>query len=207
MDTLTTPTNPLAIPQYLVYEEINGKPIYYKGYEAVLAQQKKLDDIMGCGTLQFLLISTLLKWLYQTLPDKTYRIATNEAGLHLSKGNNIAGDILIFDWLALSKIDHNTTEYTQLMPRVMIEVDTKAAVADFFTEPNYYLKKTNLLLRAGVEQVIWILSDSQMILVATPNEDWKLVSWKRSVKLIDTYSFCLNELITNDELNIELSED
>ena len=143
MDTLTTPTTSFAIPQYLVYEEINGKPIYYKGYEEVLAQQKKMDDIMGCGTLQFLLIGTLLKWLYRTLPDNTYRIATNEAGLHLSKGNNIAGDILIFDWLALSKIDRICAVDAACNDRGRY----KSSCCRFLYRPQLLFKKNKLIVK------------------------------------------------------------
>jgi len=35
------------IPSYLVYEEINGKPLPYKGYLDVLSGKKKFKEIMG----------------------------------------------------------------------------------------------------------------------------------------------------------------
>lgn len=42
-----------AIPDYLVYEVLDGQPLYYKGYQEVLAGRQKLEDIMGSSVLQF----------------------------------------------------------------------------------------------------------------------------------------------------------
>jgi hypothetical protein len=35
------------IPEALVYERVNGQPIYYYGYQDYLKGEKALEDIMG----------------------------------------------------------------------------------------------------------------------------------------------------------------
>ena len=40
------------IPDELVYEKIDGKPVYYKGYKEVVNQQKQISVIMGSSNLQ-----------------------------------------------------------------------------------------------------------------------------------------------------------
>ena len=40
------------IPDYLVYEVMDGKPIYYRGYQSVLNKTKTLEQIMGCSSIQ-----------------------------------------------------------------------------------------------------------------------------------------------------------
>ena len=82
------------IPEYLVYEIINGQPIYYKDYEQVVKGEKTLEEIMGFSTLQGFINSYLLRQLYKKLAEDSYHILTGEAGLHLSKYTNLAGDIL-----------------------------------------------------------------------------------------------------------------
>jgi hypothetical protein len=50
-----------AIPAYLICEELEGKPLYYKGYKDVLSGKKTKEDIMGASGLQMELISYLVR--------------------------------------------------------------------------------------------------------------------------------------------------
>lgn len=85
------------IPSVLIHEIIDGKPLYRKGYREVLAKTKNVEDIMGSSSLQFFIIDYLLRILFKTVDSSLYIIATNEAGLHIDKRNNLSGDIVIFD--------------------------------------------------------------------------------------------------------------
>lgn len=40
-----------AVPEYLIYEIMDGKPIHYKGYREVLAGTKTVGEIMGSSSL------------------------------------------------------------------------------------------------------------------------------------------------------------
>ncbi len=47
------------VPDYLIYERIDGQPIHYKGYREVLSGAKTFFEIMGSGGIQTLLIAAL----------------------------------------------------------------------------------------------------------------------------------------------------
>jgi hypothetical protein len=110
------------VPEYLIYEIMDGQPIHYNGYREVLAGNKKLSDIMGSSTLQSFIVAYVLRVLMKGLSEDDYVILTSEAGLHLDRRNNLAGDILIFDskTLPIEKIDEH---YADVPPKVAIEVD------------------------------------------------------------------------------------
>src|ERR1700712_5355178 len=87
------------VPDYLVYEVMDGKPIYYRGYQSVLNKTKTLEQIIGCSSLQAELISYILSVVYQFIDRSKYRVYTNEIGNHIDAGNNLSNDIAIFDKL------------------------------------------------------------------------------------------------------------
>ena len=48
------------IPEALIYEVMDGKPIYYKGYRDVLNKTKTLEEIMACSRLQGIIVSLMV---------------------------------------------------------------------------------------------------------------------------------------------------
>ncbi len=114
----------LIIDKQLVYEEMDGRPVHYKNYHKVLLAQATFEDITGSSESQFVVISAILKYLYRSVDDAQYWIATNEAGLHLSPGNNLAADIAIFNRHTAPPRVRNF-KYQSLPPEVVIEVAIK----------------------------------------------------------------------------------
>ena len=55
------------IPDAFIYEEIDGKPVYYRGYRKALAQNKNAEDIVGCSDVQGIIISVVLEYLYRNI--------------------------------------------------------------------------------------------------------------------------------------------
>ncbi|MFQ5446579.1 MAG: hypothetical protein ACE5FF_06565 [Saprospiraceae bacterium] len=47
------------IPAWLVKEEFDGVPLYYKGYKDVLSGKKTLEEIIGCSGIQSLIVTYL----------------------------------------------------------------------------------------------------------------------------------------------------
>ena len=43
---------PQTIPDTLIYEMVDGQPIYYRGYREVLAGKKTVEEIMSDGNIQ-----------------------------------------------------------------------------------------------------------------------------------------------------------
>jgi Uma2 family endonuclease len=190
MPTTQAISTPKKIPTSLIYEVMDGQPLYYKGYQFVLKKQKTLADIMGSSKLQFIIISYLLKLLFQKLDDDTYYIGTNEVGLHLGLRDHLSSDIVIFDKQLLIN-DKIEDKYASVAPKIVIEVDTKADLVTSDKLLNYTMRKTQKLLDFGVERVIWIFTQDQRILVADKQQpdNWNLVSWNQDILIMNGISF------------------
>ena len=93
---------PVEIPESLIYEIMDGRPIYYKGYREVLAGRKTTEEIMGSSTLQWVLASYFMQIMFRTLDVKKYWFASNEAGVHLDHRNNLSHDVAIYDRTVLT---------------------------------------------------------------------------------------------------------
>ena len=173
----------ITIPEYLVYEVLDGQPIPYQGFQEVLKQEKTLEDIMGSSGLQSFIVSDILRFLFEHLAQDNYEIATSETGLHVSKKNNLATDIGIY---TVDQIQQQTLtdKYLEIPPLIAIEVDTKADLSGFAKPQDYFNKKTNKLLDFGVEKVIWITSASRKVMVATADQDWIISDWSKPITLM-----------------------
>ncbi len=181
------------IPDYLIREVIDGKPIYYKGYKDVLAETKTFAEIMGSSTLQSFIIAYLQRLLYKFLDDETHTILSSETGIHLNKYNNLAADILIFEnsVLPIEAIDEH---YATVPPKIAIEVDIAAEAPDLDID-SYIFNKTQKLLNFGVEKVIWITTKSKKVTVATKNEDWQVKDWNKDIEVFDGIIFNIGEYL------------
>jgi len=183
----------IVIPSSLIYEEIDGEPIPYAGYEEVLNGTKTLEEIMGSSSLQAKIIRLLLKFLYRTVDGDGYEVYTNESGLHVEKGSNFAGDILIYESKRLENYDFKDS-YFDIPPKIIIEIDTKADVKDILGD-GYLARKTRKLHEWGVEKIFWLMTDVNLIVIAAPDEDWLIRDWNKDVELWDEVVINIGELL------------
>jgi len=185
------------IPDELVYETLNGKPVYYRNYKEVIKQTKQIEDIMGSSSLQSAIVECLLLFIHDNISRSKYKILSNELGIHLNKNDNISADIAIFDKdkLLQTKI---LDKYIDIAPKLIIEIDTKADLMDFDSVMDYYTLKTNKLFKFGVEKIIWILTSNHHIIEATPHQPWYIKKWNNNIELIDNLNFNLEQLLKDD---------
>ncbi len=178
-------TATLEIPKILIYETFDGKPIYRKGYKDFMLGLKTIKEInMGTSPLQWFIIGSINKYLNGILPE-SYFCGSSELGLHVSKNANFAADIAIYREGRL-QVGFHSTQYTEVPPSVVIEVDIKIEESEHFPdEEGYTYKKTEQLLKWGVERVIWVFSSSRRILVADNLQKWEFVSWDLPITVID----------------------
>ena len=173
----------IMIPEYLVYEVLDGQPIPYRGFQEVLNKEKTLEDIMGSSGLQAVIVTDILRFLFKHFPEDQYDIVSNEAGLHLSKKNNLATDIGIYSLESLSP-EAFTDKYLNIPPLVAIEIDTKADLSGFASPQDYFNKKTHQLLKFGAKKVIWITIASRKVMVATADPDWIISDWDKPITIV-----------------------
>ena len=179
--------SPKNIPESLIYEMIDGKILYRKGYKQVLAGKKTLEEIMGASSLQSLVAFHLTSIIAKFIDEDIYFVLINESGVHLDHKNNLANDLAIYDKEVL-KPSMISTKYTDVPPKIAIEIDVKAEYEDL-TELGYIYKKTQKLLNFGVEKVIWIITSVGKVTVSTQEKNWETMDWNKDVEIMDGHSF------------------
>jgi Uma2 family endonuclease len=183
-----------TISEMLVYEELNGRKMYRKGYRNVINQTKTIEEIMGCSSLQAAIVSVLLSYLYRNIEDEGYEIMTNEAGLHVSLGNNLSSDIILYnseDFLKYRLDEH----YFNVAPKMVIEVDIKIELEDEMSPLEYWTKKTKTLFSFGVEKVVWVFSEDKKIIIAEPNKDFNVYDWTKDFEFMPNHILNIQKMI------------
>ncbi len=182
------------IPQTLVYEMIDGTPVYYRGYQEVLAGSKKIEEIMGSSVLQGRIIAELIMWMAMFLDRERYQVITSEVGIHFAKNSWRNLDLAIVDKSRMAA-ELNSTQYLKTPPKVVIEVDIKAHFEDTNHPLTYWEPKVEQLLNYGVEKVIWIFTDTKRVLIAEKGKDWILANWDRELEVLEGQTLNLSKLI------------
>ncbi len=183
----------LDIPSILIYEELNGRKLYRKGYKNYLNKTKTIEEIMGSSSLQGAIISVLLSYLFRNVEDEGYEIMTNEAGLHVTLGVNLSSDIILYkreDFLNYRLDEH----YFNVAPKIVIEVDIKIELEEQ-NALEYVNEKTKTLLDFGVEHVIWFFSKDKTVFFARPNQDWLIRNWTKDFELLPDHILNVQKMI------------
>lgn len=189
------------VPDYLVYELIDGKPIYYRGYQEVLQERKKPEDIMGSSALQGVILSFIVSVLYKYSKQDEYWIIINEPGVHLDHKNNLAGDLLVYKKFRL-KAEDIKNKYVNIPANVVVEVDTKADLTNQGFE-TYVKNKTTKFHQFGVEKLIWILTASKQVIIAEPDKDWPMIDWNKDIEIINGITFNIGSYLRRNGIHIE----
>ena len=188
------------VPDALIYEIMDGVPIYRKGYRDVLSGKKTIEEIMGASTLQSVIVSHLMKIIFTFLDEDMYFVLTGEPGVHIDHRNNLANDIAIYDQTVLTPAKISK-KYADVPPLIAIEIDIEADVADI-TETGYLYKKTHKLFDFGVQKLIWVLTDAQVVMIATP-ERIETVGWNKDVEIMDGHLFNIGAYFAKKGITVD----
>ncbi len=194
-----TPRPKGKIPDALIYEIMDGKPIYRKGYRDVLSGKKTLEEIRGASTLQSVIVAYLVIQIGKFIDDDAYFVLTGELGVHIDHRNNLANDIAIYDQTVLTPAKISK-KYADVPPLIALEIDIEADT-DEMTENGYLYKKTRKLFNFGVQKIIWVLTDAQVVMVATP-ERIETVNWDKDVEIMDGQVFNIGAYLAKKGINI-----
>ncbi len=182
------------ISEALIYEMVDGKPIYYSGWQAVLKNEKTIEQIMASSLIQSYLVGEVFAATHVALRKK-YIFGTNEAGLKFKKGDWRAADICLWTKASLKNTPLNA-HYAEIIPEIVIEVDTKA---DLMSNPTYYFDKTKHLHKNGVRRVLWIFTSTEQVMIAEKGQNWSIQDWAESFEVTDGFMLNVKELV--DEYN------
>ncbi len=178
----------IEVPEALIYEMVNGKPIYYRGWQDVVRGEKTIEQIMASSLLQGVLVGEIFATLHLQLRKK-YVLSTNETGLKFNKGDWRAADIALFPKASIHSLYN---KYANETPEIVIEVDTKADATDL---PVYYLEKTKHLHANGIQKVIWVYTDTEQVMVAEIGKRWEIFDWAESVEVTDDCTFNVKDIL------------
>lgn len=187
-----------AVPEALIYETLNGRPLYYQGYRDVLAGTLKPEHIVGSSDLQSTLVTILVGTLWNRIDRKHFQLASNESGLHLAVGDNLSADIAIFDKITLPKLKG---KYFDVAPKIVIEVDIKIDLTEIGSDLAYITEKTKELFSFGVERVLWVLSKSQKVVILVPNQDWIITDWSNNITVMEGCVVNIQQLLDEEEIS------
>lgn len=192
----------IEVPSYLIRDMIDGKPFYYKGYRDVLNKTKTIHDIMPCSTLQAALVMYLNFLLMKNLGIDKYLIFASESGNHLAKNINYGLDLAIYDKKILTPNKINK-HYANVPPELVVEIDIKVELEDL-NEIDFINKKTQSLLDYGTKKVIWVISESQKVLIAEKGDekDWLLRDWNKDFDLFNGITANIGQYLKDNDIEI-----
>ncbi len=194
MEILVKKKKAKRIPKELIYEMRNGKPIYYRDYDKVLSGEKTMEEVMGSGGLQALLVTVLVSFLHGKLKGK-YIILSNELGYGFAPRSWYNLDIAIIPKEKLKDIPRG---YIKVPPEVVIEIDTKADLRKYGDFMNYAREKTQDLLDAGVKKVIWYTTFDRKVMVAEKGKPWIITDWDYDVEIMKGITLNLERMVKEE---------
>ncbi len=181
------------IPDYLIYEMDDGKPIYYRGYKDVLNGEKTFEGIIGNGLLHCLLLSLIRNSIHPKL-NKKYSLLSSQLGISMDEKNWRLANMTIFNKKELLKCDFKD-EYIKISPKIVIELDTKAHFENASDVDYYFQHKTDQLLNFGVEKVIWIYTRTEKFIIAEKDKRWETANWTEDLEVMDGIMMNIPQLI------------
>lgn len=186
-----------TIPSPLVYEVLNGRPLYYRGYKGVIEKNLNPETVMGSSSLQSILVGLIYGYTLANRNKKKYLPVTNEAGVHIDLNDNLSCDIAIFEKGTFDI----TTKYFDVPPKIVIEVDIKIDLSEFHgQEYDYVVEKTQRLFDFGVEQIFWVFSKSRRVFVCLPGHDWIMTNWSNDIPIMDGCVLNIKQLLDEEEI-------
>ena len=196
------------IPDSLIYEIMNGNPIYYRGYKNVLSEKLSQEGVTGSSVLKSFFISLFVEHLLPKLKND-YTILYGELGLNMRVGDNLSMDIAIYYRSDITVERLSKVKYADFPPLVVVEVDTKAAPESVDSFDEYFVNKTQKYLDFGVEQVVWLFTKSRKVWVAkNDNKPWLIMNWHDDMTVL-SQNFTINQLIEEygfDPLDLRINQ-
>jgi len=185
------------IPENLIYEMVNGEPIYYRGYKDYLTGSKQLEQLMGSSKLQSFLATELI-FLIKSFLGIKYFVFSNEIGLQFAKKSWRAADIAVIKKENVGEMDN---KYLSTPPEYVIEIDTKADLSEINNPLGYYQEKTQELLNFGVSKIIWIFTDTQKVMIAEKDsKKWEILDWDQEIEFIENLKVNIHQIIIDNGL-------
>ncbi len=184
------------IPDYLVYEILDNKKIYYRDYKKVLSGELPPEAVIGSSDLHAWIIDLILQVLYKNIDLNKFKILVGEVGYFYTPSRSKKWLNLDIAIISREKLKKPQGTYLKIPPEVVIEVDTKADLSEIGDE--YYIAKTERLLKSGIKKVIWIFTEYKKIQIAEAKKPWLTVDYDYEFEIIDGIRLNLEKLLKEE---------
>ncbi len=184
------------IPDYLVYEILDNKKIYYRDYKKVLSGELPPEAVIGSSDLHAWIIDLILQVLYKNIDLNKFKILVGEVGYFYTPSRSKKWLNLDIAIVSREKLKKPQGTYLKIPPEVVIEVDTKADLSEIGEE--YYIAKTERLLKSGVKKVIWVFTEYKKIQIAEAKKPWLTVDYDYELEIIDGIRLNLEKLLKEE---------
>lgn len=99
-----------------------------------------------------------------------------------------------------------TTKYSNVPPKYVIEIDTNTDLSET-NFMDYLTRKTEKLFEFGTEKVFWIITASQKVIIAQPNEErgdarWYIRSWDKDIELFDGININIGKYLEDEGIKV-----
>jgi Uma2 family endonuclease len=146
---------------------------------------------MGSGFLHAFVLTAILRFLIKELEPKGFQILTGEVGFKFAPKSWYNLDIAIFEKGQLKEVKEG---FLTTPPKIVIEIDTKADLRRFSSPSEYFHTKTQDLLDAGVEKVLWVFTKEKKVWLAEKGKRWIITDWNDEIELTDGVKLNLKKI-------------
>lgn len=193
---MKAPTGKFGWPtlEDLIYEIINGKPIFYSKAPTVMQELLLVDELKFSEASQPGVLSAISQFLWDHLPESKYQILTNGIGYEPDEQNHLVLDIAICNKDVLNTQSWNKA--LKVAPKLVILKDSVAGIKDPTRLLGYFHEKIMKLLEHGTQRVIWINTISQMLTIAEADASWRVEDWEEDINWIDDLYLPLEDILS-----------
>ncbi|MCI5084183.1 MAG: hypothetical protein MRY78_20955 [Saprospiraceae bacterium] len=192
---MKSPTGKLGWPtlEDLIYEVIDGKPVFYSKAHTVMQELLLVDELKFSESSQPGVLSAISQFLWDNLPEDEYQIFTNGIGYEPDSENHLVLDIAVCDKEKME--GQNLSKALQVAPELVILKDSVAGIDDPTRLLGYFHDKIRKLIDHGTERVIWINTISQLMTVADDDGNWYTVDWEEEIEWINGLEMTLEDML------------
>lgn len=149
-------------------------------------------------SIRGILVSLITGQVGYVMDRKKY-IAANTIGIQVKGKDEFTTDVAIFEKEKIGKLKG---KYFDIPPKIVIEVDIKADVADIENGADgYVMQKSQKLLDFGVEKVLWIITSMQRVYVIDKNDPtWRIVDWSETIPVVGDCVLNIRQLLDEEAI-------
>ena len=193
---MKSPTGKLGWPNLedLIYEIIDGKPIFYSKAHTVMQELLLVDELKFSESSQPGILSAISQFLWDHLPEADFQIFTNGVGYEPDHNNHLELDIAVCP-RSLMK-GQNISKALTTPPDLVVLKDSVAGIDDPSRLLGYFHEKIKKIMDYGTTRLIWINTISQTITIAEQDTYWRTVDWEEEVDWIENLRLSLEDILS-----------